>query len=140
MSRPQSLPAFLRYTHIQEANACSPVDRHACLHNILIKRLMKYEADKWTTTGPKTGCSKGCDQQHKFQQEASHLLVDYPREQDWRQCCSTFPLMMWMMGQSAPSASLPITQTWEVQFIHQESRLPFRGPSTGWKNGLRIIS
>lgn len=50
---------------------------------------------------------------------------------------STSLLMMWMMGQSAPSASSINIQNWEVWLIHQESKLSFRGTSTGKKNGPR---
>lgn len=43
-------------------------------------------------------------------------------------------LMIWMMGQSAPSASLQVTQSWRKRLICQKLMLPSRGTSAGWSS------
>ncbi|GAB0208906.1 mitochondrial enolase superfamily member 1 [Grus japonensis] len=48
---------------------------------------------------------------------------------------STSSLMIWMMGQSVPSACLLMTQNWEERLIGQRLILPSRGTLTGWRNG-----
>jgi len=40
-----------------------------------------------------------------------------------------------MMKQSVPSASLLMIQNQKERLIHQKAVLPFRGTSTGWRNG-----
>lgn len=49
---------------------------------------------------------------------------------------STSSLMMWMMEQSAPSISLPMTPNWEEQLIHERIVLSSRRMLTGWRSGL----
>lgn len=44
--------------------------------------------------------------------------------------------MIWMTGQSAPSASLLMTQNCGEWLMFQRVVLPSRGTSTGWRNGL----
>jgi len=45
---------------------------------------------------------------------------------------SPYSSMTWMKGQSVPSASLLMTQNWEVWLIHQKAVLPFSVTWTGW--------
>lgn len=56
--------------------------------------------------------------------------------QHWVQSCLTPSLMIWMMGQSSPAATLQVTETWEEWLIQQGVILPPRRTSAGWRNGL----
>ena len=60
-----------------------------------------------------------------------------PRVQYWAQSCLTSSSMTWMKGQSVPSASLLMTQSWDEWWIHQKAVLPFSETWTGWKAGQR---
>jgi len=51
-----------------------------------------------------------------------------------------FSLMTWMMGRSAPSASLQIRQNWEEWLVHQLFLLSFKKTFTDCRNGLTRIS
>lgn len=58
----------------------------------------------------------------------------------WIQYCLTSLLINFMMGQNAPSTSLQRIQNREEVFMHHLVVLPFRGTSTGWRNGMSGIS
>ncbi|KAK4830764.1 hypothetical protein QYF61_013253 [Mycteria americana] len=49
-------------------------------------------------------------------------------------------LVIWMIGQSVPSAGLLLTLNWEEWLICQRVVLPSRETSTGWRNGLSATS
>lgn len=122
------------WKHLSSCSYAGMTSQHP--HEKTDKALSRQVHHDWTEN--QLNCqAQRVAQQHRLHQEASHSLVDYPGDQDRGQCCSTTSLMMWMMGQSAPSASSINIQNWEVWLIHQESQLSFRGTSTGKKNRLR---
>lgn len=56
-----------------------------------------------------------------------------PRSQYWCQHCCISSITMWIVGQSAVSASLQLIENWEEWLIHQMVVLQIRGTSTSWK-------
>jgi len=63
-------------------------------------------------------------------------LAVYPRDQYWVQSCLTSSLMISVLGQSVPAASLLMAQNWEEWLKGQRAVLPSRETSTAWRNGL----
>lgn len=60
----------------------------------------------------------------------------YAGGQYWVQSSSTCSSMVWVLGQSVPSAGLLMTPNWEEWLVHQRVVVQPRESLTGWNNGL----
>jgi len=106
-------------------------------HNILTGKLRKFGLDEWMLRWIENWLNGRTQRVGISGTESSGRPVTSGvlQGQYWAQSRSTSSSMTWMMGQSAPSASLLMTQSWEEWWIHRQAVLPSSETWTGWKLG-----
>ena len=92
-------------------------------HKILTDKLMKCGLDEQTARWDGNWLNGRAQRVVIIGQSpvGGQQLVVYPRGQCWVQSCLSFSLMVWVMGQSVPSASLQMIPDWEEWVTHRGS-------------------